>query len=274
LPITDLLVHVDTAPSWPARVAAAIALAKAHPARIIGLAPRPQMPTVFAVEGASYAIAAEFQALGERELAHCQTSFEQAMAGAGLEAGSEWRVGEGDAVTALGTAARFADLTVMSQGDPDRDTGFGVEFPGDVALASGRPVLVVPFAGWSGELGRRVLVGWNGSREAARAIADAKDILRGAEQVAVLTISEAGIRETAGQDLARYLTRQGVEAEVVTLAPGGMNSGELMLRVALERGSDLIVAGCYGHSRLREAVLGGATRSLLRTMTIPVLMSH
>ena len=274
MPITDILLHVDDAASWPRRVEAAIALARTHGARLIGMALRPQMPTVFAVEGASYAIAAEFQALGELEVARCKENFGRAMAAAGLESGAEWRAGEGDGVVALSTAARYADLTVMSQGDPERDTGFGVEFPGDIALASGRPALVIPHAGEPAEIGRRVLVGWNGSREAARAVADAKDLLRAAEQVAVLTISEAGIREIAGQDLARYLARQGVEAEVVTLAPGGMNSGELMLRIALERGSDLIVAGCYGHSRLREAVLGGASRSLLRSTTVPLLMSH
>ena len=175
----------------------------------------------------------------------------------GYAESSEWREAEGDLVPALAVHARYADLTIVSQVDPENDAGVELDFPGDLALASGRPVLAIPYIGAKAPLGRKILLGWNGSREAARAVADAMVFLQEADEVCVLTISEQGIRETAGNDLARYLARHGVRADVETMAAGKVSVGDLMLNVAMDRGSD---ASSDGLLRSLAAARGGLRR--------------
>jgi nucleotide-binding universal stress UspA family protein len=274
MPISDILIYVDNSSSWPSRAAAALDLARRHDAHLIGLGVKEPIPAVYAGDGASYGAIAELMRMRERELEEDKARFEEAMRTAGYEPNSEWREGAGDAVLTLALHARYVDLTVVSQGDPESDDVYRTSLPGDLALTSGRPVLVIPYIGAQAPIGRRILVAWSGSRESARAVGDSLDLLREAEEVRVLTISERAMRETSNTDLARYLARHGVRAEVETIGSGGVDIGDGILNVASERGSDLIVMGCYGHSRLREAVFGGVSRTLLRTMTVPVLMSH
>lgn len=274
MPISDVLLHVDYAASFETRAAATVVFARAHDAHIIGLGAKAPIPPVFVGDGGGYPVMAELEALRERDLAADAERFATTMQAAGFKARSEWRSADGDPVGALAFHARYADLTVVSQGDPAKDDSLTLELPGDLALASGRPVLVIPYVGAQASIGRKVLIGWNATRESARAVADAMAILETAEEVVVATVSERGIRETAGQDLARWLTRHAIRAEVVAVAAGGIGAGEALLNIAMEQGADLLVMGCYGHSRLREAILGGASRTLLRSMTIPVLMSH
>jgi len=192
---------------------------------------------------------------------------------------SEWRaIAAGpDADPAL--HARYADLTILGQLDPDRgETDLVRPRPEYVTLASGRPILVVPYAGNFEVIGRRVLIGWNATREAARAVNDAMPLLEGAEVVTVLTIDPRegphGHGELPGADISLHLARHGVKAEIERTASADLPVGEVILSRAADLGADLLVMGAYGHSRARELLLGGATRSLLRSMTLPVLMSH
>jgi nucleotide-binding universal stress UspA family protein len=150
--------------------------------------------------------------------------------------------------------------------------------PEQVTLASGRPILVVPYAGNFPNLGRRVVIGWNASREAARAVNDAMPLLTAAEIVSILTIDpREGPRahgELPGADISLRFgapRRQGRNRATVS---ADLPVGEALLSRAGDLGADLLVMGAYGHSRARELLLGGATRSLLRSMTLPVLMSH
>jgi nucleotide-binding universal stress UspA family protein len=193
---------------------------------------------------------------------------------AGLTANTEWRTAEGSPVDVLAQQARYADLTILSQGDPELASAMEIDFPGDLAIASGRPVLVIPHAGTSSSIGRRPLIAWNGSREAARAVGDAMSLLQDAEEVCVLTVAESTFRETAGTDLARFLGRHGIATNVQTIGGGELDAADAILTTVMEQGCDLVVMGSYGHSRWRQAILGGATRSLLRQMSVPVLMSH
>jgi nucleotide-binding universal stress UspA family protein len=175
--------------------------------------------------------------------------------------------------------ARYADLTILGQLDPDRSEADLIRpRPEHVTLASGRPILVVPYAGNLDNIGRRVLVGWNATREAARAVSDAMPLLAAAEIVIVLTIDPQegphGHGELPGADISLHLARHGVKAEIERTAAAGLPVGEVILSRAADLGADLLVMGAYGHSRARELWLGGATRSLLRSMTLPVLMSH
>jgi len=145
-----------------------------------------------------------------------------------------------------------------------------------LALGVGRPVLIVPRYGTFETVGERVLVAWNGSREATRAVHDALPLLKLASSVTVLSIDpehDTGDR-IPGADIALHLARHGVAAEGMSTVGLDISVGDLLLSRAADLGADLIVMGAYGHSRVRELVLGGATRHILQHMTVPVLMSH
>ena len=145
-------------------------------------------------------------------------------------------------------------------------------------FSSGRSILVVSYAGWFTEVGRRVLVGWNGRREAARAVHDAVLLISGADEVIVLAIDpQDGLIGRDGDpapDIARHLARHGLRVTAAQTASAGLDAADVLPNHAADLGADLIVVGGYGHSRAWEMVLGGVTRALLQRMTVPVLMSH
>ena len=145
-------------------------------------------------------------------------------------------------------------------------------------MASGRPLLMVPFAGDFPVLGQDVLVGWNASAEAARAVNDALPILQRARKVTVLSVNpRRGIRgdgDVPAADIALHLARHGIRAEAAHTVVTDIGEGDALLSYAADIGADLLVTGMYGHSRLREMVFGGVTRSLLAEMTVPVFMAH
>jgi nucleotide-binding universal stress UspA family protein len=174
--------------------------------------------------------------------------------------------------------ARYSDLTVISQFDPDDSSATAPpEFPEYVVLNSGCPVLIVPFAGDFKSTGKRPLIAWNGSASATRAVRDALPLLRSAEHADVVVFNarqEADAHgDQPGDDIALFLARHGIQVEVFREeTPGDIGNGLLSLAANLE--SDLIVMGGYGHSRFKEILLGGTTRTILESMTVPVLMSH
>ena len=219
----------------------------------------------------------ELREKAQEEAEKQRQAFEQAARQRGLT--PEWRmVDEGlEADPAL--HARYADLTIVGQLDPDRgDSELLRPRPEHVTLASGRPILVVPYAGRYETVGRRVLIGWNATREAARAVNDAMPLLAGADFVTVLTIDARegpdAHGELPGADISLHLARHGVKAEIERTVSAGIPAGDVLLSRAADLGADLLVIGAYGHSRVRELLLGGATRSILQSMTLPVLMSH
>jgi len=165
---------------------------------------------------------------------------------------------------------RLADLIVLARSGWDGDGGLSATF--DSALFdSGRPVLLLPQAPVTG-FGRSVAVAWDGSREAARAVSTALPFLETAESVAILTARETDNQAEPSQ-LLGYLAAHGIEGKTWAFTPEG-GIGEALLAEMGKAKGDLLVMGAYGHSRLRELVLGGATRSVLANATVPVLMSH
>jgi nucleotide-binding universal stress UspA family protein len=143
-------------------------------------------------------------------------------------------------------------------------------------LAAGRPVVILPSVGTFATLGRRILVAWNPSREATRAVTDAIPLLRLADLVHVMAVNPKATEHgtVAGADIGLYLARHGVRVEIKTDHGAEIDVGNELLSRAADLDADLIVMGGYGHSRLKEWVLGGATRTILESMTVPVLMSH
>jgi len=192
---------------------------------------------------------------------------------------AEWRTGSGFAVDVAAIHARYADLTILGQLDPEIAWAPIVyPRPEDIILATGRPVLVVPYKGTFQQVGSRVLVAWDTSREAVRAINDAMPLLAAASSVTVITVDPKQSREEHGDipgaDLALHLARHGIEVKVESAVSDGIGIGDILLSRASDLDADLIVMGAYAHSRVRELVLGGATRTVLETMTLPVLMAH
>lgn len=149
--------------------------------------------------------------------------------------------------------------------------------PEHVLLASGVPLLIVPNA-WRGEtIGNRPLIGWNGTRQARRAVSDAMAFLVAAESVTVLVVDHGGHHprdEQPGSDIARHLVWHGAHAEVAQVASRGLPIAQVILGYARRIGSDLLVVGAYSHARLRELLFGGTTRTLLARMPVPVLISR
>jgi nucleotide-binding universal stress UspA family protein len=277
----DLLVVLDSAADTRGRIELAADLAERFGAHLVGLypVPRPEMPG-----RGGYADLAVLEPVyrewRERSLAQAEATraaFEHAAKLRGVS--SEWRgAAEGrDADPAL--HARYADLAILGQRDPgDDDMALVRPRPEGVTLASGRPILVVPYAGRSEPPGRCVLVAWNASREAARAVADTMPLLKAADIVTVLAVDPQtrpdGDGDVPGADIALHLARHGVKAQIERTVSAAVPIGELLLSRAADLGADLLVMGAYGHSRARELLLGGVTRSVLAAMTIPVLMSH
>ena len=235
----------------------------------------PYIPST-ARAGLGSELLAEYQGkVRDEQTSAARAQFDAGVKAAGI-AGAEWRTEEGDLAFTVALHARYADLVVVNQTDPAEDRP--ANFADEVVLALGRPMLIVPYVGEFKSFAQDILVCWNASREAARAVTDALPLLQRAKRVIVLSVdgnaSPGGHGEAPGSDIALYLARHGVRAEAARTGSGGLDIGSVILSRAFDYSADLIVMGAYGHSRMREIVLGGATRSVLKSMTVPVLMSH
>jgi nucleotide-binding universal stress UspA family protein len=277
--LKNILVHVDESPQCKQRLDVACGLARQHGAHLsaIYVLPLPFVPAGMAAGYVPESFIAEQEEFERDRAAKARELFDRHMAGAGIAA--EWRAQQGSYAGIVGMNARYADLAIVSQRDPSSRAGHEpVELPADVALSAGRPVLVVPFIGAGRTLGTHILVGWNASREATRAVNDALPLLQRARRVTILAIDpERGLDahgEVPGGDIALHLARHGVKAEAAQTTTGDIDVGDVLLSRAADLGVDLVVMGAYGHSRMREFIMGGVTRHLLQHMTVPVLMSH
>jgi nucleotide-binding universal stress UspA family protein len=276
----DILVHLDATPRAAARLDVAAGLAQRLQAHLTGLFVLDIPLPAFAggeVAGAA-AVADLIEAMradGLKDAARVEARFHETLRRDGVP--GEWRLAEGLAPGLLALHGRYADLVVAGQTGPE-DSGAGNAAIEAALFQTGRPVLVVPRTGTVTSLGKRVLVGWNASREASRALHDALPLIAGAESVTVLTINaEPGTDshgEEPGADIARHLARHGLKVTVRRIAGAEIGAGDMLLNEAADLGADLLVMGGYGHSRFREFMLGGATRTLLGQMTVPVLMAH
>lgn len=275
-----ILVHVDDSAHVDARIEVAATLAVSNGAHLIGaaltgvsrfieqaVAANPYDPAI-----TPYLDTLKSRAIGaldrfeESALRHGVVSMERRL----LD----------DVTTAdIARQARYCDIAIVGQSDPgEYMTTVGKDFPEHVAVGSGTPVLIVPFARNFPKVGSRILVAWNGSREAKHALQGALPLLKYAKAVTVVIFNPGdGPDRHGGQpatDVTQYLSRHGVTASLrtQTVAPGEI--GNALLSIVAEASFDLLVMGCYGHSRFRELLLGGVTRAILASMTLPVLMSH
>ncbi len=283
--IKDILLQVDAGAAYPARLDLAVGLAQRHGAHLIGLC----VFDVRLVPGAGFRAIERVDSMALPEwqfqlrtealeaAAKLESDFRERLRRNGLQ--GEWRLVEGDAAATIGLHARYADLAVLGQEDPDdsRISGWTAVLQ-QALLSSGRPLLIVPYAGRFAQIGRRVLVGWNARREAARAVHDALPLIEHAEAVTVLAVDpHGGVGGHGGEpaaDISRHLARHGLRVAAAQTVSAGLDTADVLLNYAADHDADLIVIGGYGHPRVWEIVMGGVTRALLQRMTVPVLMSH
>jgi nucleotide-binding universal stress UspA family protein len=181
-----------------------------------------------------------------------------------------------EAATAFGRLARVFDLAVLDQPNPDKP-GSEIEFIEASLIDSGRGMLIVPYVQKTPLKLDRVLIAWDGSRAASRAIGEAHALIEKAKQVEVLVVQTGRTdpRAIPGAELARHLARHDLKVDLHDVVPAsGQSVAGTILNEAFERAADLLVMGGYGHSRLREFVLGGTTREVIESMTVPTLMAH
>jgi nucleotide-binding universal stress UspA family protein len=272
-----ILVHYDAGKTAPVRLETAIEIAGTFGSHIACVYATSAVPTPSYAYEATQIMREAQQRLRAEMLRDARRSYDECLRRTGFDR-TEWRASEADVRDVVALHARYADLVVVGQQNPEWPSGVDQDFERSVPVAVGRPVLFVPYAFERRPVGHRVLVAWNASREAARAVSDALPILKRAGQVHVAAfhpeISRSAHGEEPGADIALYLARHGIKVTVSRYDSQGVDVGNQLLSRAFDVSADLIVMGAWGHSRLREFVLGGVTRTVLETMTVPVLMSH
>ena len=269
----EVVVHMGPDARSSVRLEAAVALAEHHGGRVTGVYTLPRL----VVPGfASFELSTEvYKRLDTEQRALAEEAERQfAERVAKSTAPSEWRLMTGDPVEALTTSAHYADITVVGQTDPD-DANSVSGLADSVVLGAGGPVLIWPYTGSFSVDAETVMLAWNATREAKRALSDALPLLQQAGKVIVLGIDTGDGRHIPGAEVGAFLARHGVSVEARhAISSSDLGAGDALLSEISDLGAGLLVMGGYGHHRMREVLLGGVTRDILRQMTVPVLMSH
>jgi nucleotide-binding universal stress UspA family protein len=274
--IKDLVVNLSGTAPQEFAADYAVSVAKVFGAHIAGIAfvYDPVIPDT--VLGGIPTDLIELQREEHTKAANAAVSgFEAAAKKAGVAAAT--RVIDGSlagAATTFGRIARRFDISVVGQAQPEQGAAEELMIEGAL-FESGRPMIVVPYIQKQGLALERVMACWDGGRTAARAIADAMPFLERAKAVDIVIVAEEHKNdEITGANMSEHVARHGVAANVKRIAKGDIRVEDVILSYAADSGADFMVMGGYGHSRLREFILGGVTRGILNSMTVPVLMSH
>lgn len=276
--LKDLMVHVDGGPRAQAVLDAAINLAAAHEAHLVGVYVKthPYIPNYVRSMITEDLLRRQSDII-EDAARGAEQMFKVRAGRAGVRA--EWRCVEGQVLPLVALHARYCDVAVVGQSDPAGENGgTDLEIPDRLILSLGRPVLVIPAAGEFPVIGHRVMVAWDAGRPATRAVNDALPFLERARHVSVIAVNPTEAGEVHGDipsaDICLHLARHGINAEAQHVFADDVDVADMLLSRAADQAIDLFVMGAYGHARWRELVLGGVTRHLLAHMTMPVLMSH
>jgi nucleotide-binding universal stress UspA family protein len=275
--IRDIIVHVDGAEATKGRVAFAIALAEAHDAHLAGVAFAPTALLPLYGPDVGFADMAEVMSSVRTQSDAALTAFEEQAAAAGISAEVRLVQGVSDEFPAdFAMCARSFDLVVLGQprdGDPLIGQYALVE---RCLFASGRPVIIVPAAASRPAL-ETIVVAWDGSAEAARAVHDALIFLKDAKRVVVLVAcaEDDGTGNAPDtSDIVAHLARHGIATEVLTVKPRDGDIGRTLVMTCRELEADMMVMGAFHHSRLRQYILGGVTLTLLEQATLPLFLAH
>ncbi|NYT66682.1 universal stress protein [Alcaligenaceae bacterium] len=277
--LSRIAVHLGHDQGCERRLKAAIVLAKQHKAEIIGIYPSDLMPHPGYDDNV---IPAELQQVMKTQAARSRMEnkamFVEQTAAAGVKA--QWRGPQGSADEVLALHSRYCDLLVMSKAE-NRDTVSAIipNLPESVVMAAGRPVLMIPTVASVSTVGQRILFCWDQKRESARAFADAAPLLKQCTSLVVLSVdpnpATLSNQDIPDDDFSNYCMAMGYPRPIMeNKSSEGYGVGNIILNTATDHGSDLIVMGAYGHSRMRQWIMGGASRTLFSSMTVPVLLSH
>ncbi|MCF8469127.1 MAG: universal stress protein [Sneathiella sp.] len=274
MPIKTILLHLTNDSQLDARIETALGLAVDNNAYIVGLYTIAQVtvPTSFM----GY-VPPEFieqsRKVEEENAAAAKAKLESLAARVGRPV--EVVIEEGYAPDLINTHALAVDLVIVGQGDPDADNNAQSRYIAEeIVVSSPRPVLVIPFAGKYRNFGSHIIVGWNNSRESSRALHEALPFLEKAEKVTLLSVNATNDESRETAQILAHLKRHGINAEFKSGHWPGLGVGDAMLDALVDYSANMLVMGAYGHSRIREMVLGGATKSILEHMTAPVLFAH
>lgn len=276
-----IAVHINASRHTSQRIALAARIAAENDAHLIGVAPTGLLPVLYSggmVPGAAPMLDACMTYMREHA-EKALADFEQ-IADRNNVRSFEKRLIEDEASEALSLQARYSDLVIVGQSDPEEAvTGERRDVAEYTLLNSGRPILVAPYIDDDSHLGERAVIAWDGSLAAARAVNGALPLLRATRQVQVVLFNpEISLRahgEEPGADIAAYLVRHGINIDVSRQQTDpDIDVANALLSHVADVGAGLIVMGGYGRSRLSEILLGGTTRTILQSMTVPVLMSH
>jgi nucleotide-binding universal stress UspA family protein len=274
-----ILVQVDDSKNLDSRIAIAADIAAAENAHMIGIALTGVsrfLSEISSIATDNAIIEPHLKALRQRA-ADALKKFETIARQMGV-ASFEERLVDDEITGGISLQARCSDLTVLGQPDPgDAGSTVNPSFPESVVMNSGVPALMIPFVSTSRKIGDSALVAWNGSVEATRAVHYAVPLLQRTKTVKVAIFNPSSLPNLLGDQpgthIARYLARHNIKADVLTPTTDG-NVGDALLALAASLASNYLVMGCYGHSRFREVLLGGATANVLDATPIPVLMAH
>ena len=270
--IKNILLHLDSDDRNGARSDVAFELASKYEAHLVGLFafPGPSMIHAYGEASIAQEIVRQHEAQVREAAIGLREDFERAAKNAGLS--YEWRMEEERSNLTLAVQARYADLVIVSQTNPETSTRT-FNLAEEVVMASGAPTLTVPYAGTFDKIGGRVMIAWNGSRESSRAVRDSLPLLENASQVIIYSVNPE-TDHVPGADIATHLARHGVKVEAKHSVAQDIEISDAILGAISDNDIDLLVMGAYGHARFREFVLGGATRDILGHMTVPTLLSH
>lgn len=274
--IKDILVHVDSTDKSDARLTIAIDLAERNEAHLVGLHVKPTPFIPVSPEAGDFyeQIIEEQERYNDQNADVAKGKFDAAVRKANIS--QEWRVVTGDPSDTIRRQARYADLVIVGQDNPGAN-GQAADLPNGILLTTGRPILVVPNESNVKTFARNILVAWDDGIQATRALHDAMPLLAAADNVTVMAVNpqDSGDHGAAPcSDICLHLARHGVKAHAWPVSSPDLATEALLLQRAFELGSDLLVMGAFGHSRMREFVFGGVTAHVLENMNLPVLMSH
>ncbi len=271
--LKSILVYFDERRDMASTMAVARELASRHDAHLTAAYVAPYMNPAMFVDG--YMPVTTMDAMNEsaeQQAAAARAAFESHMQG--HEGRHEWRELDGMPDSEIARASYLADLTIMGQTreNNERTGSHGIE--NAIIVGAGCPVLMVPYIGTHDALGKSVSIAWNETRESSRALHDALPLLTAADKVDVVSVRPAGSDTDPVAGVIDYLEKHGITASNTRLVEDKVPVGTMLLNHVCDNGSDLLVMGAYGHSRVREMMLGGATRDILRHMTVPILFAH
>lgn len=279
MPYKTILVHIDDSPQCSDRIVYAMEIAKKHQSHLIGAAMIGVATQAHRASNSVHHSADVTKHIDflQNKAKKAVEDFEEILKRDG-GVSYEGRIVDGEAEDGMCIQARYADLVVIGQSEPGESAPMVVPvFPEYVLLHSGRPILIVPNQKTYSTVGKRILLSWNASLVAMRAVTDSIPLLKQADVVHLAIFNASAwsgeYGDQPGDDVALYLARHGVNVEV-TLQRTGEPVGAAILALSQELSSDMIVMGGYGHSRARQLLLGGVTRTILTEMDLPVFMSR